>query len=77
MVTMTRNAFYIALQDNGRYTPARCCGAVIYYWEPGDEWCNEHRCAVMTRYGDRCPRHATNADECGQLFAKHLREMSG
>lgn len=55
---------------------SRCCGRIVFYQSPGDEWCPEHRCSVRTRYGSRCSRRASVGDECAQHFSQHLRQIS-
>lgn len=54
---------------------ARCCPDRTT--PLGIQWCEEHRCVCRTVYGDRCSRRATNGDECGQHFSKHLRAITG
>jgi hypothetical protein len=53
---------------------ARCCETMIWYEYPGDEWCNEHRCTVITKLlGTRCSRKASIGDECSQHFHRGLK----
>jgi hypothetical protein len=73
---MTRAEWLDYLVVGGtRYVPSRCCGRTVYYWEPGDEWCDEHRCDRMTSYGWRCERPAKYAHQCGQHFSQGIREL--
>jgi hypothetical protein len=55
--------------------PARCCDTMIWYENPGDEWCPEHRCTVRTKYGWQCSRKASMGDECAQHFSQHLKAI--
>lgn len=60
-----------------RYLPSRCCGRTIYYWDIGDEWCDDHRCDRITSYGWRCEREAKYAHQCGQHFSQGIRSLLG
>lgn len=73
-----REWFIMAVTADTRYLPSRCCGRTIYY-KPvdniGDEWCDEHRCDRMTKYGWRCEREAKIAHMCSQHFSQGLRQL--
>ena len=74
---MTREQWFDYLVIGGtRNVRSRCCGRIIFYVSPGDELCPQHRCSVITRWGEQCSRRASMADECSQHFSQNLRKIS-
>jgi hypothetical protein len=75
---MEKREWYIMLMtSNTRYLPSRCCGRTVYYMYNGDEICDQHRCTVITKWGDRCSRITGISDECPQHFSQNLKKMLG
>jgi hypothetical protein len=73
---MQKHEWEVMLTTGGtRHVPSRCCGKIVYYTWPGDEWCPEHRCEKVTLYGWRCERPAKYAHQCGQHFSQGIREL--
>ena len=75
-VITDRDQWYLMLTTGGtRNVPSRCCGRITFYERCGDEWCTEHRCAKVTKYGRQCTRKVAYGDECAQHFGISLRAI--